>query len=289
MGARTELKGDDPSEVMSVLLANSNFADLKIPLERRSWLVGVLETALSQELVRADLGDDEDRASRMRGWSARIPRMLDGGVIADFVDAIAMARDPDGKEVDRGWAWHAAEELELYDAESVRVLLEDAVSANDPDLWTRHANWFLRASEIPRRWRHVRAAAARWLPAFTPLNTVDKTLLDDVDPAVRRFTAMNLALYQPGDADPRAVKELVAALGDRDWIWSSNDYFNYFWAGRHSAGELLLRLDTQGPEVRGVVLDLLRQERQALLSLRQAEDEPRVSSIILRLEKALAR
>jgi hypothetical protein len=115
----------------------------------------------------------------------------------------------------------------------------------------------------PFDWARVRAEAARWLPVFTQQRAVDLSLLQDADPRVRRYTAMNIAAYQPSQAaDVRTIRELVRALEDKEWVWNSYCCHEWEWLGRHSAAELLFELGAIAypalPAIRSLIADEVR-------------------------------
>jgi hypothetical protein len=281
-----DFSGVDPSKVVSKILSASEFPALLLPPERRAWFVAVLEAARHRACSRA--GFEDDPSFWLNWWAATVPHMLQKGVVSYIVDLINVARDPDGKDIMRGHAQSAKDELGLYATDYIREILRDAMQAANSDNWTRYPNWFIRIDAAADRWSNVRALAARWLPAFTPHNVVDLALLRDADPNVRRYTAMNAALYQPKAVNQLAVQELMEALRDRGWIWSSDDYFNYGWAGRHSAAEVLLKLDASRaaalPEIRALVQEE-EQKRDALTLSHQVES---VFARVERLERALS-
>ena len=278
----------DPSRIVSDLLSSVGFQAMLLPADRRVWIASFLETACRHATYQQ--GTDRDPALGRERWASTVPGMLREGVISYFVGIIGTALNPDGKDIVRGHAWGCREELELYSTGHISEILDDAIRTSDIEVWRQYSNWFIRGGAALDRWRHVRASAARWLPAFTPLNLVDLTLLRDADPEVRRFTAMNAAMYQPKSVDSRVVKELSEAIQDRTWIWSADDYFSFEWSGCHSAAELLLKLNVAEPNALRQISALIEEDdeqRGALASSGQLESNPWVLARLKRLNAAL--
>jgi hypothetical protein len=253
----------DPAEIVSNALAVVNYASLLIPPERRDWFVHFLEAGCAGECGGGAAPQDlKDRLQRFQ--SSTVPHMLKYGVVSHFVGLMDTVFTFDGG-IDRGDVYGSRIELGYYSAHVLRELLEDALRANSIEVWQRYPNWFGGTGangRVQLRFIRTRADAARYIPLFTPSNAVDLSLLDDQNPDVRRYTAMNTALYAPGKVNEQVVKELVIAIQDDDWIWSAKDFVNYNWSGKYSAAELLLKLPDPGSEALSPVSALLRQEKK---------------------------
>jgi hypothetical protein len=279
----------------------------EIPAERHDFLVTALEASYWNMLDRAGVTYDEEshdlgywkqqwqrRECWNRKWQDSIARpMLERGVVRFFVGQSDAAFNSDRKEISRGSRLAGEEALDLFPPETICRILRDGIQATETSAWEMHPAWYgrFRSFDAPADWARVRAGAARWLPEFTPQRAVDVSLLGDADPGVRRYTAMNIAAYQPSQAaDSRTIRELVRAVEDKEWVWSSHNWYECGWLGRHSAAVRLLELGSIAhpalPAIRSLIIDEVR-ERDQLSSQGLLECNPDVLRRIERLYRAI--
>jgi hypothetical protein len=166
------------------------------------WLLGVLQ---NDHKHKTDLSFSD--------FLCRVPKV---GFSTAVLEIVELALDPDGKEIRRGYSWHAGNELEMLKASlnaDFGLLLEEALKPEEnlqPDQ--------REDSDINWRIQHYKGSAVRHLPALVDdKQTVVRVLssaLEHNDPRVRNWAAVYLSLLS---ADDTSLAKLILDSIFKPW------------------------------------------------------------------------
>jgi hypothetical protein len=239
----TDPAGGEAAGFIDGLLKQHGFPLPKIPANREGWFTAFLQRTSQRFGNHGETGQDDEQ-ERFR---FEIREMLSIGVVTYIANMIRAARNPDGDEARRGYAYSAQLTLGYFCTEEIKEILEDAALTTDEATWLRYPLWFgtdKYSHPSKQERQRLRQIAVRWLPAYTLQNVVDLSFLEDTDPLIRRYTAMNVAQYSSAIAarNKRVIDELINAVNDRHWVWSLEQDYAYGWRGAHSAAETLATL-----------------------------------------------
>jgi len=265
----TDPAGGEVAGFIRGLLKQHGFPRLEIPANREGWFTAFLQRT-SERFGDHEQIEQDDEQERFR---FEIREILAIGVVPYVANNVEKARNPDGDEARRGHAYSAQLTLGYFGTEEIKEIFEDAALTTDDATWLRYPLWFgtskyyyLQPSKDQRQ--RLRQIAVRWLPAYTLQNVVDLSFLEDIDPLIRRYTAMNVAQYAPAIAtrNERVIDELINAVNDQRWVWSLAQDYAYGWRGAHSAAETLAKLGlATTPGVAWPIQRLILLEEQKLV------------------------
>ncbi len=228
---------------VGALMAAPALAEDQLPPGRRAWLEGFAARCIEGALLGRGDGPREIGLDEL--WQGFSESIIRRGVIPAVFAAVQTANDGDGQDERRGWASHAAREVDAFlrDDRDIRDLAIAAVSTRDRAVWSRYPCWFGSADDaridlIAAR----RISAARWMPLSAPDDPVLRDLLADEVIEVRHVAAVRLAM-QGGDIDDELRWRLGEAAADHRWIWSWRDHFE---RGENGC-EVAMRLLTARP------------------------------------------
>ena len=172
------------------------------PKQYLPWLLGVLQ---NDHKHKTDLSFSD--------FLCRVPKV---GFSTAVLEIVELALDPDGKEIRRGYSWHAGNELEMLKASlnaDFGLLLEEALKPEEnlqPDQ--------REDSDINWRIQHYKGSAVRHLPALVDdKQTVVRVLssaLEHNDPRVRNWAAVYLSLLS---ADDTSLAKLILDSIFKPW------------------------------------------------------------------------
>jgi hypothetical protein len=194
-----------------------------IPSDRREWFVDFLVGGLSAvETLRTD--GTLKRSDYVDAWRNFLSAAMADGIVAAILHIVRLAYDADGKEERRGSHFGAVLSMSVFPNDGIAEIMRDALAARDVEIWAEYPLWFSKGRDVKRAQAHCRAAAAQWLPVLDRSAGIDEALLTDPEPMVRICTAMRWT--EAGlDAEPAALRALLAGASQPDWIWSVSKRF----------------------------------------------------------------